>query len=54
MDLNQDEIDLLIYMVESVWDKMNHFQNGWTDEESEAAASLYERAKLAQKQLRSE
>ena len=54
MQLNENEIDLMIYMIEEVWDKMRHFPGDWTDEESAASNSLYEVAKLAQKQLRAE
>lgn len=54
MDLNEHEIDLMLYMIGEVWDKMVHYPNDWTPEESAASSSLHEKVKLAEKQLRSE
>jgi len=53
MDLNQDELDLVSYMIDEVWDEMSHHPDGWSQAERHASSTLYEKVKLAKKQLRS-
>lgn len=51
MELNWDELTFIEEAVEELWDKVNHYPNDYS---SEVANGLYEKVKLAKKQLESE